>query len=291
MYRAAITEPATYGEDVMAAKRTWSDLDESTRKLIIRRGRADLILRLRAATTAVAIRLTCTAAREMISAPGCVASRAKDRSGQDLGLLALELLGRDDTPVAQVSELGQLGRRALLACGLLDITAEGLVLLLRLLCRPLMHTAAAGDQVHQDTDQRDEQHEQEPQRLAPAGQVLAAEDVDEHGDQDPEPDHEQEDLQDRPEHPEQRVGVGTRSEQHGVSLTCNRLASAAGGCGGERERHDRTGICRRGANLLAFCKQAWDLSGAGIRHVSSDHHGHLCLLTNPNERPPRQGRG
>src|SRR5215831_5740812 len=35
MYRAAITEPATYGEDVMAAKRTWRDLDESTRKLII----------------------------------------------------------------------------------------------------------------------------------------------------------------------------------------------------------------------------------------------------------------
>ena len=35
MYRAAITEPTTHGEDVMAAKRTWSDLDESTRKLII----------------------------------------------------------------------------------------------------------------------------------------------------------------------------------------------------------------------------------------------------------------
>jgi len=35
MYRAAITGPATYGEDVMAARRTWSDLDESTRKLII----------------------------------------------------------------------------------------------------------------------------------------------------------------------------------------------------------------------------------------------------------------
>jgi len=35
MYRAAITGPATYGEDVMAARRTWSDLDKSTRKLII----------------------------------------------------------------------------------------------------------------------------------------------------------------------------------------------------------------------------------------------------------------
>src|SRR5215510_7740820 len=91
------------------------------------------------------------------------------RSSQDLGLLTLELLGRDDTPVAQVSELGQLFRRALRACGLLDITAEGLVLLLRLPRRPLLHAPAAGDQVHEDTDQRDEQHEQEPQRLGPAG--------------------------------------------------------------------------------------------------------------------------
>src|SRR5215468_8531289 len=48
-------------------------------------------------------------------------------------------------------------------------------------------------------------------------------------------------FQDRPEHPEQRVGVGTRSEQHGVSLARGRLGSATGGCGGERERHDRTG--------------------------------------------------
>src|SRR5215813_8064107 len=160
---------------------------------------------------------------------GFTVSRAKDRSGQDLGLLTLELLGRDDTPVAQVSELGQLFRRALLACGLLDIAAERLVLLLSLLRSPLMHAPAAGDQVDQDTDQRDEQHEQEPQRFGPAGQVMAAEDVDEHGDQDPEPDHQQEDLQDRPEHPEQRVGVRTRSEQHGVSLARSHLASAAGG--------------------------------------------------------------
>ena len=33
-------------------------------------------------------------------------------SGHDLGLLAFELLGRDDTPVAQVGKLGQLVRRA-----------------------------------------------------------------------------------------------------------------------------------------------------------------------------------
>src|SRR5215475_2543473 len=153
---------------------------------------------------------------------GFTVSRAKNRSGQDLGLLALELLGRDDTPIAQVRELGQLVRRAGLARGLLDITTEGRVLLLSLLRGPLMHAAAADDQVHQDTDQRDEQHEQEPHRLASAGQVLAAEDVDEDGDQDPEPDHEQEDLQDRPERAQQRIRVRTRSKRHDVSLTAKR---------------------------------------------------------------------
>jgi hypothetical protein len=48
MYRAAITEPATYGEDVMAAKRRWSDLDESTRKLIITVAVAEGILKVAA---------------------------------------------------------------------------------------------------------------------------------------------------------------------------------------------------------------------------------------------------
>jgi hypothetical protein len=62
-----------------------------------------------------------------------------------------------------------------------------------------MHLAATGDQVNQDTDQRNEQYEQEPQCLAQAGQVTAAEDVDEHHDQDPEPDHPQEDYADCPE--------------------------------------------------------------------------------------------
>ena len=48
MYRAAITGPAAYGEDVMAAKRGWSDLDESTRKLIITVAVAEGILKVAA---------------------------------------------------------------------------------------------------------------------------------------------------------------------------------------------------------------------------------------------------
>src|SRR5271165_658541 len=51
------------------------------------------------------------------------------RSGHDLGLLAFELLGRDDAPVAQVGELGQLVRRAgSRTRSLLDVGAQFAVL-------------------------------------------------------------------------------------------------------------------------------------------------------------------
>src|SRR5271157_3846617 len=140
------------------------------------------------------------------------------RSGHDLGLLAFELLGRDDAPVAQVSELGQLVSRAgWRTRSLLDVGAQFAVLLLRLLHRPLLHAAAADDQVNEDTDQRDEEHEQEPEGLGPAAQVMAAEDVDEYVDQDPDPDHPQDDLDDRPEYIKRRIVVGT-GKQHDLSF-------------------------------------------------------------------------
>jgi len=65
----------------------------------------------------------------------------------------------------------------------LSVTAAGPVLWPGLPNRPLVHRAAAGDQVDHHADQRDEQDEQESQGLGPAGQVRAAEDVDEHRDQ------------------------------------------------------------------------------------------------------------
>src|SRR5215471_19937241 len=142
---------------------------------------------------------------------------ARSASGQDLALLAFELVGRDDAPVAQVGQLAQLVRSAFGARSLLDVLTELLLLKLRVLLGVLMHLAAAGDQVHQNPDQREEQDEDEPQRLGPTGQVMAAEKVDEYGDQDPEPDHPQEDHQDRPERTQYWVRV-TRSEQHAVSL-------------------------------------------------------------------------
>ena len=48
--------------------------------------------------------------------------RRRSGSGQDLGLLPVELLGRDDAPVAQVGQLGQLIRRTLRTRGLLDVS-------------------------------------------------------------------------------------------------------------------------------------------------------------------------
>ena len=51
------------------------------------------------------------------------------RSREDLCLLALELGVRDVSPGAEIGELSQLVRRALRSRGLLDISAELLVLL------------------------------------------------------------------------------------------------------------------------------------------------------------------
>jgi len=75
-------------------------------------------------------------------------------------------------------------------CGLPDLAPECLVPPFGLLPGPFVHVPAAGDQVDQDAHQRDEQHEEEPQSLGQAGQIRAAEDIDEHLDQDPEPDYE-----------------------------------------------------------------------------------------------------
>src|SRR5690349_14015102 len=90
------------------------------------------------------------------------AAPAYRSGGQYLGLLALELLGRDDSLVTQVGQLGQLVGRGRRTGGILDVGAEVLLLPLGILLRPLLHLAATGDQVDQDADQRDEQHEQEP---------------------------------------------------------------------------------------------------------------------------------
>ena len=67
-------------------------------------------------------------------------------------------------------------RESRIGTGLPGVTAAGPArsLLPALPNRSLVHRAAAGDQVDHHADQRDEQDEQEPQGLGPAGQVRAA---------------------------------------------------------------------------------------------------------------------
>jgi hypothetical protein len=67
------------------------------------------------------------------------------------------------------------------------------------------------DQVDQHAEERQHDHEHHPRRLAPAADVVAAEQVSEHRDDDPEPDHPAEEDDDRPEDVQERV-VG--SNQH-----------------------------------------------------------------------------
>jgi hypothetical protein len=51
----------------------------------------------------------------------------------------------------------------------------------------LLHLAAAGDQVHEDTQERHDDQEDAPQSLDPAVQLGAGKNVDEARDQDPDP--------------------------------------------------------------------------------------------------------
>src|SRR5664280_800455 len=138
------------------------------------------------------------------------------RVAEKLRLLAVELLRRYDPPLAQVRQLRELiggaGRRA--GGHLLDVATEGILLNLCLLNRPLMHLPAADYQVDQDTEDRKDQHEQHPQRLAATRQVPAAEDVHIDCDHQPDPEDEEEDLQDRPERVEEGV---IRCEIHGLA--------------------------------------------------------------------------
>jgi hypothetical protein len=95
--------------------------------------------------------------------------------------------------------------------------------------RPVPHPAAAGDQVDQRGQERDEDQEQHPGGLRPAGEFVVAEEVGEDRDQDPDPDHEEEDLEGeekrvtQTEVGEEQSGVlsvrGKRGERHDAALT------------------------------------------------------------------------
>ena len=128
-------------------------------------------------------------------------------SGENPGLFLLELLGGDDVAVPETGQLLQLvcpTRRRACGCGR-EITAGTERSRLELPDRPVVHGPAADDQVHNHADQREDQYEQEPQRLGAAGQVMTAEDVDEYRNQGPDPDSPNENLENRPENVQQRI--------------------------------------------------------------------------------------
>ena len=129
-------------------------------------------------------------------------------SGEELGLLLLELGVGDDALRLQVGELGSARRRSRRRCrrrlgrrsgtappgpGLGDVT--------------FAHLVAAGDEVDEHAEERHDDHEDRPQRLAHAAQVAAAEDVGDHPEQQHDPGDPQEPDHHRPEHAEQRIVV------------------------------------------------------------------------------------
>jgi len=102
--------------------------------------------------------------------------------------------------VAQADQLRQLFRSAGgRACRRLDVAAGRRVRLLGLPHISLCHRAAACDQVDEHAEKWQDDDEDQPQRLTPATEILAAEDVDD----DAEEQDRQEELKHRPEQVQQ----------------------------------------------------------------------------------------
>src|SRR5262249_18914213 len=101
----------------------------------------------------------------------------------------------------EVRELGDLLSGALLIwCNALYVTANRRLLLCCGLLRVLLHLAAPGDEVDEDPKVGHHDDEDRPERLAPPGQVTAAEDIAEDDDQQPDPEEKEEEPEDGPEH-------------------------------------------------------------------------------------------
>src|SRR5664280_3780782 len=108
-------------------------------------------------------------------------------SAEQLGLLGIELGIGDDSLGLEIGQFRQFVHTAARGAGsLLHVGIEGLLLLCRLGLGAFVHLAAAGDQVHEDAEEREDDHEDHPQGLCPSAEVAAPEDVREHDDEEPE---------------------------------------------------------------------------------------------------------
>ena len=110
-------------------------------------------------------------------------------------------------PVTELGEIAEVVGRA--APAALHEAAEGVVLGAVLLV-VFVQRVAAHDQVGEDAQPREDDDQEDPQRLRPVGEVTAAEDVEHDADRDPDPEEEQRELQNA----EQRVAERVRGQHH-----------------------------------------------------------------------------
>src|SRR3954449_1250592 len=121
-----------------------------------------------------------------------------------LGLQRLELRLRDRAGVEQLLGLRDLGGGPA-ARRVAHIVVELLPLRLHLFDAALPHPIVLDDQIDQHPQPRQDHHEDHPRRLRPATDVAAAENVHQHGDHDPDPDHPEKEDDHRPQHVHERI--------------------------------------------------------------------------------------
>ena len=126
-------------------------------------------------------------------------TRRAGGSGEGFGLGLGVLVVVEDPLVVEALQALELVSRARGPGGLLHILPECGVLGLGVGGGLVAHLVAACDEIDEDPEVGQDDHEDHPQRLRPARQVVAAEDAGEHHDQDPDPDEEQEEPEERPE--------------------------------------------------------------------------------------------
>ncbi len=143
----------------------------------------------------------------------------RSRQASAFPLSAVELRLRDRAGVEELLGLVDLGRRASAAGGgVAHVVVELLALGPRTLEVALGHPDVLRDQVHEHAEERQQDREHDPPGLPQAGDVVAAEDVREHGEQKPDPQDPDEEHRHRPHEVEERV-VG---REHGAPFCCRR---------------------------------------------------------------------
>src|SRR5690349_1460964 len=191
------------------------------------------------------------------SGPGTSSYAASDRESLRLELVELRL--GDRSVVEQLLGCSDLvGAGAAATGGDHRTHVLGLLLLRLLVCLEgaLRHPAAAGDQVHEDAEERQEDDEQAPEGLRAAAHVTATEDIAEDVEHAHDPCEEDEEL----EHGEQERPVVV---EH-VSLRCVLM---------DWSRPDRAPRCPN--------------SGAAASTSTSAPSGSSVAATRPGRRSPR----